>query len=425
MEAKLAAKWSPEEISGWLARTYPNDPEMDVSHETIYQSLFVQGRGALRHELHVCLRSGRAMRRNKRWVKSGHGMGKIRDMVMIAERPAEAEDKAVPGHWEGDLIMGKGFTSVGTLVERQTRYLLLIRLPKGHGAEAFRDALTKRIVTLPAQFYDGRTEPSVSVPCLDFFGLPHGRPTPYVSALTTAHEGRGFNAYFPMPFTDHLRVELTNSAVVPTLLYYQIDYTLKAQTRVSELVPIRYGRMLVSPFTFYRGAALIMATDLATTPRSGLGAQVCGDAHLSNFGLFASPERATMFDVNDFDEMLPGPWEWDLKRLAASVVIPGRDQKFSKKDCAAAAKEVGAAYPGRCRWPPASAADRPRPARRGWRSGSCPRTPQGPTPRPPSPAGTAGRLGRPKRGVTSEWRPRRRPSLQSRARRTRSRPKPS
>ena len=151
VEAKLKAKWSPEEISGWLARTYPNDPEMYVSHETIYQSIFVQGRGALRHELHVSLRSGRAMRRNKKWVKSGHGMGKIRDMVMITERPAEAEDRAVPGHWEGDLIMGKGFTSVGTLVERKTRYLMLIRLPKGHGAEAFRDALTKRIVTLPAQ----------------------------------------------------------------------------------------------------------------------------------------------------------------------------------------------------------------------------------------------------------------------------------
>jgi uncharacterized protein (DUF2252 family) len=118
----------------------------------------------------------------------------------------------------------------------------------------------------------------------------------------------------------------------------------QAQTRVPELVPIRYGRMLVSPFTFYRGAALIMATDLATTPRSRLSAQVCGDAHLSNFGLFASPERATMFDVNDFDETLPGPWEWDLKRLAASVVIAGRDQKFSKKDCAAAAREVGANY---------------------------------------------------------------------------------
>ena len=151
VEAKLKADWSPEEISGWLAMTYPNNPEMYVSHETIYQSIFVQGRGALRHELHVCLRSGRAMRRNKKWVKSGHGMGKIRDMVMITERPAEVEDRAVPGHWEGDLIMGKGFTSVGTLVERKTRYLMLIRLPKGHGAEAFRDALTKRIVTLPAQ----------------------------------------------------------------------------------------------------------------------------------------------------------------------------------------------------------------------------------------------------------------------------------
>jgi IS30 family transposase len=151
VEAKLKADWSPEEISGWLARTYPNNPEMYVSHETIYQSIFVQGRGALRHELHVCLRSGRAMRRNKKWIKGGHGMGKIRDMVMITERPAEATDRAVPGHWEGDLIMGKGFTSVGTLVERKTRYLILIRLPKGHGAAAFRDALTKRIVTLPAQ----------------------------------------------------------------------------------------------------------------------------------------------------------------------------------------------------------------------------------------------------------------------------------
>jgi transposase, IS30 family len=151
VEAKLAAKWSPEEISGDLARTYPNDPEMYVSHETIYQSIFVEGRGALRHELHVCLRSGRAMRRNKKWVKTSHGMGKIRDMVMITERPAEAEDRAVPGHWEGDLIMGRGLTAVGTLVERKTRYLILIRLPKGHGAEAFGKALTKRIVTLPAQ----------------------------------------------------------------------------------------------------------------------------------------------------------------------------------------------------------------------------------------------------------------------------------
>ncbi|MGA2836993.1 MAG: DUF2252 domain-containing protein [Acidimicrobiales bacterium] len=118
----------------------------------------------------------------------------------------------------------------------------------------------------------------------------------------------------------------------------------QATTRVPELVPIRYGRMLVSPFTFFRGAALVMASDLATTPRSGLQAQVCGDAHLSNFGLFASPERTLMFDVNDFDETLPGPWEWDLKRLAASVVIAARDREFTEKEARTAALEVGASY---------------------------------------------------------------------------------
>jgi uncharacterized protein (DUF2252 family) len=107
---------------------------------------------------------------------------------------------------------------------------------------------------------------------------------------------------------------------------------LQAQTRVPELVPIRYGRMLVSPFTFYRGAALIMASDLAATPRSGLTVQCCGDAHLSNFGVFASPERRLMFDVNDFDETLPGPWEWDVKRLAASMLIAARYNGFPVKD---------------------------------------------------------------------------------------------
>jgi uncharacterized protein (DUF2252 family) len=106
----------------------------------------------------------------------------------------------------------------------------------------------------------------------------------------------------------------------------------QAQTRVPELVPIRYGRMLVSPFTFYRGAAAIMAADLAATPNSGLGVQCCGDAHLSNFGVFASPERRLVFDINDFDETLPGPWEWDVKRLAASMLIAARDNGFGAKD---------------------------------------------------------------------------------------------
>jgi uncharacterized protein (DUF2252 family) len=106
----------------------------------------------------------------------------------------------------------------------------------------------------------------------------------------------------------------------------------QARTRVAELVPIRYGRMLVSPFNFYRGAALIMASDLAPTPRSGLAVQCCGDAHLSNFGVFASPERELVFDVNDFDETLPGPWEWDVKRLATSVLIAARNNGFAAKD---------------------------------------------------------------------------------------------
>ena len=105
----------------------------------------------------------------------------------------------------------------------------------------------------------------------------------------------------------------------------------QSSTRVPELVPIRYGRMLVSPFNFYRGAALIMASDLAPTPRSGLTVQCCGDAHLSNFGVFGSPERRLVFDVNDFDETLPGPWEWDVKRLATSMLIAARNNDFPLK----------------------------------------------------------------------------------------------
>ena len=105
----------------------------------------------------------------------------------------------------------------------------------------------------------------------------------------------------------------------------------QALSRVPELVPIRYGRMAVSPFTFFRGAAAVMAADLATTPVSGLRVQACGDAHLSNFGTFAAPDRRLVFDLNDFDESLPGPWEWDVKRLAASFAIAGRENGFKAK----------------------------------------------------------------------------------------------
>ncbi|MFI0906380.1 DUF2252 domain-containing protein [Streptomyces sioyaensis] len=114
--------------------------------------------------------------------------------------------------------------------------------------------------------------------------------------------------------------------------------------RVPELVPLRYGRMLESPFRFYRGAAAIMAADLATTPSTGLRAQLCGDAHLLNFRLLASPERHLMFDLNDFDETLPGPWEWDVKRLAASFAIAARQNGFSEPERAGIVRAVGASY---------------------------------------------------------------------------------
>ena len=150
VEAKLEKRWSPQQIADWLPRAYPRRPEMRVSHETIYMSLFVQGRGALRQELYRTLRQGRALRCPK-GTRQSSGRGIMNDMVMISERPAEIEDRAVPGHWEGDLISGRGQRSIGTLVERSTRYVMLVRLPDGKGAPAVRKALAKRIVTLPTE----------------------------------------------------------------------------------------------------------------------------------------------------------------------------------------------------------------------------------------------------------------------------------
>ena len=139
--------WSPEAIALRLRIEFPYDPTMWVSHETIYQSLFVQGRGELRRELHRCLRSGRARRRPRSRVET---RGTIPDMVMISERPAEVADRAVPGHWEGDLLAGAhNRSAVGTLVERTTRYLLLLHLPDGRSAEQVNEAMKRAITTLP------------------------------------------------------------------------------------------------------------------------------------------------------------------------------------------------------------------------------------------------------------------------------------
>src|SRR5262249_17773616 len=137
---------------------------------------------------------------------------------------------------------------------------------------------------------------------------------------------RGKAARAEVPRSSHAGYEPQAGRIDPIKLLER-----QAKSRVPELVPIRYGRMLVTPFTFYRGAAAIMANDLAATPRSGLNVQCCGDAHLSNFGVFASPERRLVFDVNDFDETLPGPWEWDVKRLAASMMIAAIDNGFPAK----------------------------------------------------------------------------------------------
>ena len=155
-----------------------------------------------------------------------------------------------------------------------------------------------------------------------------GSPGAAVLHPSNAERGaRGKTARKEVPRSSHATLEPRSSRADPIALLER-----QAKTRVPELVPIRYGRMLVSPFTFYRGAALIMASDLAPTPRSGLTVQCCGDAHLSNFGVFASPERQLVFDVNDFDETLPGPWEWDVKRLAASLLIAARENGFATKD---------------------------------------------------------------------------------------------
>jgi IS30 family transposase len=150
VEAKLELRWSPTQISGWLVDSFPDDPEMRVSHETIYLSLFVQARGALRKELARYLRSGHTTRRPK-----GHtvmnGQGQLRGVLNIRERPAEAEDRAVPGHWEGDLLFGKRMRAIATLVERKTRFVMLIALPNGHAADVVADALAAKVVELPEQ----------------------------------------------------------------------------------------------------------------------------------------------------------------------------------------------------------------------------------------------------------------------------------
>lgn len=156
VQAKLLLLLSPKQIAVWLRREFPQQPEMWVSHETIYRSIYVQGRGALRRELAVCLRTGRAVRRPHR--KSDERRGRIPGMVSISERPAEVEDRAVPGHWEGDLILGRyGRSAIGTLVERKTRFLMLLHLPHGHRALDVEKAMLAATEKLPQALWKSLT----------------------------------------------------------------------------------------------------------------------------------------------------------------------------------------------------------------------------------------------------------------------------
>jgi IS30 family transposase len=149
VQTRLEDFHSPTQIATCLRREFPDDPEMWVSPETIYQSIYVQGRGHLRRDLHTCLRTGRALRKPRR--RPGERRGRIPDMVNISERPPEVEDRAVPGHWEGDLIIGAGQQSaIGTLVERSTRFTMLLHLPDNHGPTAVQDAIVAKMAALPA-----------------------------------------------------------------------------------------------------------------------------------------------------------------------------------------------------------------------------------------------------------------------------------
>ena len=153
---KLQREWSPQQIAGWLKRRYPDEERDHVSHETIYKSLFIQARGVLKRELLACLRTQRVMRRSKHSSLKGKGLGKIVDAVSISERPASVEDRAVPGHWEGDLIAGPNYTYIATLVERQTRYVMLAKV-ENKNTDTVIKALIKQARKLPTELYKSLT----------------------------------------------------------------------------------------------------------------------------------------------------------------------------------------------------------------------------------------------------------------------------
>ena len=187
VEEDLGKRYSPEQISARLRRDFPDDPEMWVHHNTIYESVYVQARGALRADLATCLRTGRVRRRPRRPDGTEERRGRIPDMVMISERPVEVADRAVPGHWEGDLIVGKlSGSAIGTVVERTTNYTLLLHLPDGHGTEQVTTALIARLRELPAQLRRSVT-------------WDQGKEMSAHKSLTSGVLGEDFKVYFCDP----------------------------------------------------------------------------------------------------------------------------------------------------------------------------------------------------------------------------------
>jgi len=199
VEEDLSKRYSPEEISGRLRRDFPDDPEMWVHHNTIYEALYIQARGALRADLATCLRTGRIRRRPRRPDGVEDNRGRIPDMVMITERPVEVADRAVPGHWEGDLITGKlNGSAIGTVVERTTNYTLLLHLPDGHGTEAVTDALIARMAELPEQLRRSVT-------------WDQGKEMAAHKKLTSGVLGEDFKVYFCDPHSPWQRAVNENT----------------------------------------------------------------------------------------------------------------------------------------------------------------------------------------------------------------------
>ncbi|MEV4728533.1 IS30 family transposase [Saccharopolyspora sp. NPDC049426] len=203
-QAHLDRKLSPEQIAGQLRRDFPDQPEMHVVHETIYQALYIQGRGELRREIANTLRTGRVMRKPRRQARRRQPRY-THKMVMISERPAEVADRAIPGHWEGDLIIGKdGASAIGTLVERATRFVKLIHLPDGRSAELFRDALTGAVADLPAHLWRSLTwDQGTEMACHHAFTVATGIPVYFCDPASSWQRGSNENTngllrqYFP------------------------------------------------------------------------------------------------------------------------------------------------------------------------------------------------------------------------------------